>query len=239
MKKLTVEEKIMAEQTLKEVEADMKNSSDRTELTRISDGYPALIDDLKKISKAKRLPEQVIFHYGCYGCEWKGTDDCPFKFKVGKGHSAVKNRHSAGICDLRKFWLMSLYQGDKERPTYRMWLRDFHKHMGYSSVKKAETRLKIIDAKLIELNEQGVETDEIERYDAARVQAHNDWLNIWKEIRKHDEAAEEREVTRKIKMDITHSERLSLGDIQRMMRIKPKKVIEVDEDGKIQDEVKK
>lgn len=234
-KKITPEEEIRVKETLKQVEEIQKDKDKPTtdKSLVLVDDYSRQIGNLKNVSKADYLPTQASFHYGCFDCEWRGTFRCPYGFKVGKGHSTRKNSHANGICELRKVWLMSLYQGKKNKPTYKEWLRDFHKAIGNRQFKKDERRLEIIDEKLRELRNSGAEQEEIDKYELARAQAHDDFLNIWKEIRKLEEREADREAAVKMKQKEIREQVLTLQGIRQVMSIKPKKIIEVNEKGEV------
>ena len=233
--KPTKEEKEQANKTLESVKKSIKRDENiklKRNLVMVDTEYDTHIAVLKGATKMDRLPEQAIVHYGCLSCEWKGTQQCPFGFKSGTGRSNLKNCHSRGICKFRTAWLMSLYQGKLERPSYKKWLRDYHKAVGNEQYKIDERMLRQIDEKIAALKEKGGDSKEISKYEVARQTAYLNMTNLWRTIRYLDEKAEDREATKKIKVDMSQSDTIPLSEIHRIMRLGKKEVV-VDENGKI------
>ncbi len=212
------------------VTPEEENPSTEKSLVMVDD-YSDKIVELKKESFAKNLPTQASSYHGCYSCEWKGTFRCPYGFKIGKGRQLRKNMHSSGICQLRKWWLISLYSGKKERPNYLEWVKCYNKVVGYLLFQEDRTRLEQIDTQLKKLIEDNASQEEIDKHELLRKSAHEDYLSIWKELRKFEEAEERRKLeAEKIKQGINIiSNIMTPLDIHNAMRInKPKKVVDAE-----------
>ncbi len=235
MTKLTKEEKERANKTLESVKKSIKREENvklKRNLVMVDKEYDMQITILKAATKMERLPEQAIVHYGCLSCEWKGTQQCPFGFKTGTGQSSLKNSHSRGICSFRTAWLMSLYQGRLERPSYKQWLRDYFKAVGNEQYKRDERMLIQIDEKIAELRNKKSEPKEIAKFESARQTAYLNMTNIWRTIRYLQEKEDLREAGLKIRVDMTKSETIPLSEIHRIMRLGKKEIV-VGENGKI------
>lgn len=183
----------------------------------VDKNYKLMVDTIGKSCRISVLPDEVVVRHGCHGCEWRGTSQCAFGFRVSRGVRS-EEYHANGICQLRYVWLLSLYDGDSETPSYRDWVRDFNRHAGQNQLIKNMRRITLIDEELARQRDAHTPEDELAPLVFARSQAHNEMLNFWKEIRKNEQKDDERTTARKIEMDVTHRNIMGIEDIHRIMR---------------------
>ena len=178
--------------------------------------------DLSPI-KVKSLPAGVLKSYGCLSCEWRSTDDCPFKGKT-----------LPGICDYRKEFLLAFTLPYDKTPSMDKWQRDFTlqlQHQQYLVDIKSLTTLasEIASAKADRADKKVVVLQD--QYDSLYWKYHKNWTNVTK----FNDAQITRDTPRKL--EVTHETKVRPSDIARKIREArlidvEVEVVEVKENGK-------
>jgi len=92
--------------------------------------YRDMIPDDKKDIE---FNSKVFRKFGCVECDWRGTGRCPYKLPRGKGRGREfvlpggLGDQFDGMCDMRKFYLISIYSGKSNVPTLKQIQIDYNR----------------------------------------------------------------------------------------------------------------
>lgn len=201
-------------------------------------------------TKLYHVPKEAKHLYGCRNCEWRGTIECPFQFKGGKviyktggqlsgnkhkKHEPVPlNIHQHGICDHRKWYLMTMGGTWEKRPTFSQWQNMFQKARGeivsnkdYQRYLTLQRELDILEQELSDTGANGrlaMDRDELkdkrEEMMLKRKEvyfARTAWVQLANMLGDRVEKQVDRETPRQVDMDIHTTKEVKVSDIHKVL----------------------
>lgn len=165
------------------------------------------------------LPMKLVIDLGCRNCDWRGTSLCEYgiKKRIDK-HKDLVN----GICEKRKYLILSCYTGTQVKPSYKSLLRDYRHWIMNEEVIELRRKLNQIDDhiehKESQLSDVGTGgdislEDDIKQLCIQRNFIHDRFMEGSDKLNRSDDRDKDRE-SRDKNIDKLQ---LGLGDIHRIM----------------------
>lgn len=184
----------------------------------------------KQTSKAREMPPIATRMFGCMNCDWRGTALCDYGIPRGSGYYFKEiGIDFDTICEVRKWFILSLYDGDNARPTYKDLYRVYNDSLIQENIHDIKGKMRILDEKIIE-KEKELKTQEIhgepeeieiikkDIRDMHMEQGYlqNNLMTNIHSVRKLD--IREREVDSKIKTDEMVRDKMTISDLHTILR---------------------
>jgi hypothetical protein len=192
-------------------------------------------EGILKNDRGKIVPYHIIQRYGCDHCEWKGSWQCPFRFKSGVGHPLKENRHLRGICVDREIWLKTFIDDTNPRPTDARFMDNMNRFLAQVQLNEDYMKMRQVEEEAKALERR---SDERRLADAEAKEYRERWQTLWKVLQDSNSKQLDREQPKKVEMTIDN--KMTISDINRILRgdrtidgnhITPKdKVIDVEPD---------
>jgi hypothetical protein len=130
----------------------------------VNDYFLSCTDDSKAL---KHLGMNVLRHFGCYNCDWRGTEMCSYGFPKGVGkklsNEQMDKLKGEYICELRVNFLRSIYSGKgKGIMGYKQLCRDYRDYGLNQDSARIKNELSVIEEQL-EHNELKLNDKEINK----------------------------------------------------------------------------
>ena len=167
------------------------------------------------------LPLITLRKLGCRFCDWRGSSLCDYGVKAGSGTKF--QAYKEGICEKRKYFVLSCYDGPVGRIThkgllrgYRHWTLNQTYLNDLSELNRLDDRIGTLVDLLLEDGADISREDELKVCREERIRLHDSMCNLGLNLNKLDNSDLDRESREKL-VDKT-LEKMSLTQIHKIMR---------------------
>lgn len=172
--------------------------------------------------KAKNIPHSYFKKFGCYHCEWKHDNRCPYYDEKTFNYQQPEN----AICEKRMFYIMSLVPVYNSIPTRAQFDLDFGKSLATVRMMRDKDHMEQLE-KQIESESDPIEVGKLTK----QLNRHRTfWQSLWKEIARFDDNQVHRDTVKKV--DITTNKIVRPSDVAKMINSNRTIDVEVIEDEK-------
>jgi len=142
--------------------------------------------------KAKNIPMSYFKKFGCFHCEWKHDNRCPYYDDKTYNYQQPEN----AICEKRIFYIMSLVPVYDSKPTRAQFDLDYGKNLATVQMMKDKDYMDQLQEQI----DDAVDSEEVGKLTKQLNRHRTYWQSLWKEVVKYDDNQVNRETAKKVEI---------------------------------------